>query len=73
LSQEDEENIEEVTKDLAGFADYTDVEYEAGRALVMGLVHSLQIEQSKARLYFMLIPLAFSVGLLLGYYISFNL
>jgi len=51
---------------------YTEPEYEAGRALVMGLIHSLQIEQSKAQLYFMLIPLAFSAGLLLGYYISFT-
>jgi hypothetical protein len=64
LSQEDEENT-----DLEAFAD---AEYEAGRAIMISLVHSLQIEQSKAQLYFMLIPLAFSVGLLLGYYISFT-
>jgi hypothetical protein len=72
LLQEDEEKIEEVVKDLAHFSDYDDAEYEAGRAIMISLVHSLQIEQSKARLYFMLIPLAFSVGLLLGYYISFT-
>ncbi len=64
MSQEDEENT-----DLEAFAD---AEYEAGRAIMISLVHSLQIEQSKAQLYFMLIPLAFSVGLLLGYYISFT-
>jgi hypothetical protein len=64
LSQEDEENT-----DPEAFAD---AEYEAGRAIMISLVHSLQIEQSKAQLYFMLIPLAFSVGLLLGYYISFT-
>jgi len=64
LSQEDEENT-----DLEAFAD---AEYEAGRAIMISLVHSLQIEQSKAQLYFMLIPLAFTVGLLLGYYISFT-
>jgi len=64
LSQEDEENT-----DLEAFGD---AEYEAGRAIMISLVHSLQIEQSKAQLYFMLIPLAFSVGLLLGYYISFT-
>ena len=63
MSQEDEENLEG--------AAYTDAEMEAGRALIMSLIHSLQLEQSKAQLYFMLIPLAFSAGLLLGYYISF--
>ena len=73
MSQEDEEeNISEVTKSLTRFEDYTDAEYEAGKALVMGLINALQLEQSKAQLYFMLIPLAFSVGLLLGYYISFT-
>ena len=64
MSQEDKEK-----SDLEAF---TDAEYEAGRAIMISLVHSLQIEQSKAQLYFMLIPLAFSVGLLLGYYISFT-
>tara|TARA_Y100001938_G_scaffold44524_1_gene61773 strand:+ start:250 stop:450 length:201 start_codon:yes stop_codon:yes gene_type:complete len=63
LSQEDKENLEDEA--------YTDSEMEAGRALIMSLIHSLQLEQSKAQLYFMLIPLAFSAGLLLGYYISF--
>ena len=73
MSQEDEEeNISEVTKSLTRFEDYTDAEYEAGKALVMGLINALQLEQSKAQLYFMLIPLAFSIGLLLGYYISFT-
>ena len=71
MSQEDEEKperlIEETQED-----DYSDAEYEAGRAVIMGLVHALQLEQSKAQLYFMLIPLAFSFGLLLGYYISFT-
>jgi hypothetical protein len=73
LSQEDEEEkAEEITKPVDRFEDYTDAEYEAGKALIMGLINSLQLEQSKAQLYFMLIPLAFSVGLLLGYYISFT-
>ena len=73
MSQEDEEeNVSEVTKSLTRFEDYTDAEYEAGKALVMGLINALQLEQSKAQLYFMLIPLAFSIGLLLGYYISFT-
>ncbi len=63
MSQEDKENLEDEA--------YTDSEMEAGRALIMSLIHSLQLEQSKAQLYFMLIPLAFSAGLLLGYYISF--
>jgi len=71
LSQEDEEKVVELPEEFAGLDLYTKSEYEAGRALIMGLIHSLQIEQSKAQLYFMLIPLAFSVGLLLGYYISF--
>ena len=64
MSQEDKENLEDEA--------YADAEMEAGRALIMSLIHSLQLEQSKAQLYFMLIPLAFSVGLLLGYYISFT-
>lgn len=71
MSQEDEEKVVELPEEFAGLDLYTKSEYEAGRALIMGLIHSLQIEQSKAQLYFMLIPLAFSVGLLLGYYISF--
>jgi len=72
LSQEDEENLEETTKPISPFEEYTDEEMEAGKALIMGLIGALQLEQSKAQLYFMLIPLAFSVGLLLGYYISFT-
>ena len=44
----------------------------AGRALIMGLLHAIRLEQTKSNLYFMIIPLAFSVGLLLGYYISFT-
>ena len=71
MSQEDEEKVVELPEEFAGLDLYTKSEYEAGRALIMGLIHSLQIEQSKAQLYFMFIPLAFSVGLLLGYYISF--
>lgn len=72
MSQEDEEKIEAFPKKEELPPDITDAEYEAGRALIMGLMHALQLEQSKAQLYFMLIPLAFSVGLLLGYYISFT-
>ena len=72
MSQEDEEKLDELPEEVASHELYTEPEYEAGRALVMGLIHSLQIEQSKAQLYFMLIPLAFSAGLLLGYYISFT-
>jgi len=69
LLPEDEKkhrDIEEAVYDISS------AEEAAGRALFMGLIHSLQIEQSKAQLYFMLIPLAFTVGLLLGYYISFT-
>ena len=72
MSQEDEEKIEPFPEDQPEHLPYTDAEMEAGRALIMSLIHSLQLEQSKAQLYFMLIPLAFSVGLLLGYYISFT-
>ena len=72
MSQEDEENLEELTKPTPSPEEYTDEEMEAGKALIMGLITALQLEQSKAQLYFMLIPLAFSVGLLLGYYISFT-
>ena len=72
MSQEDEENLKELTKPTSSPEEYTDEEMEAGKALIMGLLTALQLEQSKAQLYFMLIPLAFSVGLLLGYYISFT-
>ncbi len=71
MSQEDEEEFIPVPEDQFEGAPYSDAEMEAGKALIMGLIQSLQLEQSKAQLYFMLIPLAFSVGLLLGYYISF--
>ena len=71
MSQEDKEKLDEDTEAPSHFEDYTDEEMEAGKALIMGLISTLQLEQSKAQLYFMLIPLAFSVGLLLGYYISF--
>ena len=71
MSQEDEEKEEKIPEEEVESTAYTDIEMAAGRALIMSLVHSLQIEQSKSQLYFMLIPLAFSVGLLLGYYISF--
>ena len=46
-------------------------EARAGRAIITGLLHTLRSEQAKSNLYFTLIPLAFTVGLLLGYYISF--
>ena len=72
MSQEDEEKIEPIPEDQPENLPYTDAEMEAGKALIINLIHSLQLEQSKAQLYFMLIPLAFSVGLLLGYYISFT-
>ena len=72
MSQEDEEKIEPIPEDQPEHLPYTDAEMEAGKALIINLIHTLQLEQSKAQLYFMLIPLAFSVGLLLGYYISFT-
>jgi len=72
LSQEDENEKEvEFFLDEESPDELTDQEVAAGRAIMMSLIHTLQLEQSKANLYFMLIPLAFSVGLLLGYYISF--
>jgi hypothetical protein len=72
LSQEDEnEKEDEFFLDEESPDELTDQEVAAGRAIMMSLIHTLQLEQSKANLYFMLIPLAFSVGLLLGYYISF--
>ena len=71
MSQEDEEKVDELPEEVADSA-IDDAELEMGRAVIISLVHSMQLEQSKAQLYFMLIPLAFSVGLLLGYYISFT-
>ena len=72
MSQEDENEKEvEFFLDEESPDELTDQEVAAGRAIMMSLIHTLQLEQSKANLYFMLIPLAFSVGLLLGYYISF--
>ena len=74
MSQEDEDENEkedEFFLDEESPDELTDQEVAAGRAIMMSLIHTLQLEQSKANLYFMLIPLAFSVGLLLGYYISF--
>ena len=72
MSQEDEEKIEPIPEEQVEYDPYSEAEMEAGKALIMGLISTLQLEQSKAQLYFMLIPLAFSVGLLLGYYISFT-
>ena len=66
MSQEDEEKVDELPEEVADSA-IDDAEL----AVIISLVHSMQLEQSKAQLYFMLIPLAFSAGLLLGYYISF--
>jgi len=72
LSQEDENEKEvEFFLDEESPDELTDQEVAAVRAIMMSLIHTLQLEQSKANLYFMLIPLTFSVGLLLGYYISF--
>ena len=72
MSQEDEEKIDPILEVQEENDSYKDAEMEAGRAIIIGLVEAIQLEQSKAQLYFMLIPLAFSVGLLLGYYISFT-
>ena len=72
MSQEDEEKIDPILEAQEENDSYNDAEMEAGRAIIIGLVEAIQLEQSKAQLYFMLIPLAFSVGLLLGYYISFT-
>jgi hypothetical protein len=63
--EEKQEDIEEASYDISP------EEEDAGRALIMGLLHATRTEQEKSRLYFTLIPLAFVVGLLLGYYISF--
>ncbi len=71
MLQEDEEKVENFSEEVVDET-ISDAELEMGRAVIISLVHSMQLEQSKAQLYFMLIPLAFSVGLLLGYYISFT-
>ena len=71
MSQEDDQEVENFPEETVD-EPISDAELEMGRAVIISLVRSMQIEQSKAQLYFMLIPLAFSVGLLLGYYISFT-
>ena len=71
MLQEDEEKVENFSEEVVDET-ISDAELEMGRAVIISLVHSMQLEQSKAQLYFMLIPLAFSAGLLLGYYISFT-
>ena len=71
MSQEDDQDVENFPEEAVD-EPISDAELEMGRAVIISLVRSMQIEQSKAQLYFMLIPLAFSVGLLLGYYISFT-
>ena len=71
MSQEDDQDVENFPEEAVD-EPISDAELEMGRAVIISLVHSMQLEQSKAQLYFMLIPLAFSVGLLLGYYISFT-
>ena len=71
MSQEDDQDGENFPEEALD-EPISDAELEMGRAVIISLVRSMQIEQSKAQLYFMLIPLAFSVGLLLGYYISFT-
>ena len=70
MSQEDDQDVENFSEEVAD-EPISDAELEMGRAVIISLVRSMQLEQSKAQLYFMLIPLAFSFGLLLGYYISF--
>ena len=70
MSQEDDQDVENFSEEVVD-EPISDAELEMGRAVIISLVRSMQLEQSKARLYFMLIPLAFSFGLLLGYYISF--
>jgi hypothetical protein len=70
LSQEDDQDVENFSEEVVD-EPISDAELEMGRAVIISLVRSMQLEQSKAQLYFMLIPLAFSFGLLLGYYISF--
>ena len=71
MLQEDEEKVDKLPEEVAD-SEIEEAELEMGKAVIVSLVHALQLEQSKAQLYFMLIPLAFSVGLLLGYYISFT-
>lgn len=70
MSQEDDQDVENFSEEVVD-EPISDAELEMGRAVIISLVRSMQLEQSKAQLYFMLIPLAFSFGLLLGYYISF--
>ena len=65
---EDEKDQQDIEKISYGISEE---EEAAGKALIMGLLHAIRLEQKKSNLYFTLIPLAFSVGLLLGYYISF--
>jgi len=68
LLPEDEKKQQDIEEISFGIAPEDEA---AGRALIMGLLHAISTEQEKSRLYFTLIPLAFTVGLLLGYYISF--
>ena len=63
---------EKKQKDIREISPRISAEEEAAaQARIMGLLHAIRTEQEKSRLYFTLIPLAFTVGLLLGYYISF--
>ena len=70
LPEDDEFELREDTPPVS--MGISAAEARAGRAVITGLLHTLRSEQAKSNLYFTLIPLAFTVGLLLGYYISFT-
>jgi len=64
---DEEEIVEEIIFDISA-----DDEEAAGKMIILSLFKSIQDEQRRSQFYFTLIPLAFSFGLLLGYYISFT-
>ena len=68
---EDEEEIEFESELNEHLPPISGEEEAAGRMLIMGLLSAIKNEQRRSAQYFTLIPLAFTVGLLLGYYISF--
>tara|TARA_R110000803_G_scaffold25416_1_gene60761 strand:+ start:12892 stop:13125 length:234 start_codon:yes stop_codon:yes gene_type:complete len=75
LSQEDKnpENPEDEEEIIEEFVfDIDEDDGDVGQMIVLALFKSIQDEQRRNQFYFTLIPLAFSFGLLLGYYISFT-
>ena len=72
MSQEDknpEDDKEEIIEEIV--FDIDEDGGDVGQMIMLSLFKSIQDEQRRNQFYFTLIPLAFSFGLLLGYYISF--